>query len=173
MLRRNHPQRSFLSRTLQKPGKLYVVLDEGNQGKCRYTSRKRYQPNPGNLKTQNDWPVTWWRAVGNRQTIWAKKMRIVISTRWSLFQYYYGEIGGVKYYQILIPEQKVDKVLRSLHGAFWEQPRTTKSKIVSREKYQHPNMAQFIKECVMSCERCFRESRIDRRLICLPLQNPN
>ena len=33
-------------------------------------------------------------------------------------------------------------------------------------------MAQLIKEWVMSCEQCIRESRIDRSLTRLPLQNP-
>ena len=34
-------------------------------------------------------------------------------------------------------------------------------------------MAQLIREWVMSCERCLRESRIDRSLTRPPLQNPN
>ena len=34
-------------------------------------------------------------------------------------------------------------------------------------------MAQLIREWVMSCEQCIRESRIDRSLTSPPLQNPN
>ena len=34
-------------------------------------------------------------------------------------------------------------------------------------------MAQLIRESVMSCEQCIRESLIDRGLTCPPLQNPN
>ena len=34
-------------------------------------------------------------------------------------------------------------------------------------------MAQLIREWVMSCEQCIRESRIDRSFTRLPLQNPN
>ena len=34
-------------------------------------------------------------------------------------------------------------------------------------------MAQLIREWVMSCEQCIRESRIDRSLTLLPLKNPN
>ena len=34
-------------------------------------------------------------------------------------------------------------------------------------------MAQLIRERVMSCEQCLRESRINPRLTRLPLQNPN
>ena len=34
-------------------------------------------------------------------------------------------------------------------------------------------MAQLIREWVMSCEQCIRESRIDRSVTCPPLQNPN
>ena len=33
-----------------------------------------------------------------------------------LFRKYYGQTGSVKYYQILIPMQLVNEVLRSLHG---------------------------------------------------------
>ena len=36
-----------------------------------------------------------------------------------------------------------------------------------------PKMAQLIREWVMSCEQCIRESRIDRSLTRPPLQNPN
>ena len=35
-----------------------------------------------------------------------------------LFRKYYGETGSVKYYQILIPKQIVNEVLRNLHGEF-------------------------------------------------------
>ena len=34
-------------------------------------------------------------------------------------------------------------------------------------------MAQLVREWVMSCEQCTRESLIDRSLTRLPLQNPN
>ena len=34
-------------------------------------------------------------------------------------------------------------------------------------------MAQLIREWVMSCQQCFRVSRIDRSLTRPPLQNPN
>ena len=35
-----------------------------------------------------------------------------------LIRKYYGETGNIKHYQILIPKQLVDEVLRSLHGEF-------------------------------------------------------
>ena len=34
-------------------------------------------------------------------------------------------------------------------------------------------MAQLIRECVISCEQCIRESRIDRCFIRPALKNPN
>ena len=37
-----------------------------------------------------------------------------------LFRKYYGETGSVKYYQILIPRQLVNEVLRSLTRRIWE-----------------------------------------------------
>ena len=90
-----------------------------------------------------------------------------------LFRKYFGETGTVTYYQILIAKQLVKEVLRSLHGEFGKHPGTFKTKSAYREKYYLPKMAQLIREWVMSCEQCFRESRIDRSLTRLPLQNPN
>ena len=48
-----------------------------------------------------------------------------------------------------------------------------KTIIAYREKYYFPKMAQLITKWVVSCEQCIRESRIDRSLTRLPLQNPN
>ena len=39
----------------------------------------------------------------------------------------YGETGSVKYYQILIPNQLVNEVIRSVHGEFEKQPGITKT----------------------------------------------
>ena len=47
-----------------------------------------------------------------------------------LFQKYLGETGSVKYYQILIPKQLVNEVLRSLHGEFGKHPGIT-NKIIT------------------------------------------
>ena len=51
-----------------------------------------------------------------------------------LFRKYYGETGNIKYYQILIPKQLVDEVLRSLHGEFGKHPEITKTISACREK---------------------------------------
>ena len=90
-----------------------------------------------------------------------------------LFMKYFGETGSVKYYQILIPKQLVKEVLRSLHGEFGRHPGILKTIIGYREKYYFPKMAQLIRERVMSCEQCIRESLIDCSLNCRPLQIPN
>ena len=90
-----------------------------------------------------------------------------------LFRNYYGENGSVKYYQNLIPKQLVNEVLRNLHGEFGKHPGITKTIITYREKYYYPNLAQLIREWVLSCEQCLRESRINPRLTHPPLQNPN
>ena len=90
-----------------------------------------------------------------------------------LYRKYFGETGSVKYYQILIPKQLVKEVLRSLHGEFGEHPGIFKTIIACREKYYFPKMAQLIREWVMSCEQCIRESRIHPSLTRPPLQNPN
>ena len=90
-----------------------------------------------------------------------------------LYRKYFGETGSVKYYQSFIPKQLVKEVLRSLHGEFGRHPGISKTIIAYREKYYFPKMAQLIREWVMSCEQCIRESRIDRSLTRPPLQNPN
>ena len=81
-----------------------------------------------------------------------------------LYRKYFGETGSVKYYQILIPKQLVKEVLRGLHGEFGKHPGIFKTIIAYREKYYFPKMAQLIRECVISCEQCIRESRLDRSL---------
>ena len=90
-----------------------------------------------------------------------------------LLRKYYGETGSVRYYQILIPKQLVNEVLRNLHGEFGNYPGITKTIIAYREKYYYPNMAQLIREWVLSCEQCLGESRINPLLNHPPLQNPN
>ena len=90
-----------------------------------------------------------------------------------LFRKYYGETGSVKYYQILIPKQLVNEVLRNLHREFGKHPGITKTIIAYRQKYYYPNMAKLIREWVLSCGQCFREARINPRLSRPPLQNPN
>ena len=90
-----------------------------------------------------------------------------------LYRKYFGESGSVKNYQILIPKQLVKEVLRSLHGEFGKHPGIFKTITACREKYYFPKMPQLIREWVISCEQCIRESRIDPSLNRPPLQNPN
>ena len=96
----------------------------------------------------------------------ANKDRNILKDR-LLFRKYYGESGSVKYYQILIPEQLVNEVLRSLHGELWKHPGITKT-INAHREYYYPKLAQLIREWVMSCEKCFRESRINPNSPALP-----
>ena len=90
-----------------------------------------------------------------------------------MFRKNFGETGSVKYYQILIPKQLDIEVLRSLHGEFGNHPGISKTILAYRENYYFPKIAQLIREWVMSCEQCIRESRMDRRLTQFLLQNPN
>ena len=90
-----------------------------------------------------------------------------------LFRKYFGEAGNVEYYQILIPKQLVNEVLRNLHGEFGKHPGITKTITAYREKYYYPNMAQLNREWVLSGEQCLRESRINPQLSRSPLQSPN
>ena len=50
-----------------------------------------------------------------------------------LFRKYYGETGSVQYYQILIPKQLVNEVLRTLYEEFGKHPGFTKTIIAYRE----------------------------------------
>ena len=81
-----------------------------------------------------------------------------------LLRKYYGDTASVKHYQILIPNQLLNEVFRSLHGDFGKHPGITKTIIAYREKYYQPKMAQLIREWVMSCEKCIRESRVNPQL---------
>ena len=56
----------------------------------------------------------------------AKEDRIIFKDG-LLFRKNYGETGSVKYYQLLIPKQLVNEVLRSLHGEFGKHPGITKT----------------------------------------------
>ena len=84
----------------------------------------------------------------------------------------YGDTGSVKHYQILIPNQLVNEVLRSLHGDFEKHPGITKTIIAYREKNFYPKMAQLMRDWVMSCEKCIRELRMNPQLT-PSQQNPN
>ena len=84
-----------------------------------------------------------------------------------LFRKYFGETSSVKYYQFLTPKKLVNEVLRSLRGEFGKHPGIFKT------INYFPKMAKLIKEWVMSCGQCIRESRIDRTLTRSPLKNPN
>ena len=44
-----------------------------------------------------------------------------------LYRKFFGETSSVKYYQILIPKQLVNEVLRNLHGEFGRHPRISKT----------------------------------------------
>ena len=90
-----------------------------------------------------------------------------------LFRRYYGEIGSIRYYQIVIPKQLVNEVLRSLHGEFGKHPGITKTIIAYRQKFYYSRMAQLIRKWVISCEKCIRELKINTQLTRPPLQNPN
>ena len=90
-----------------------------------------------------------------------------------LFQKYNGETGNIKNYQILIPKQLVDEVLRSLHGEFGQHPGITKTITAYWGKYYYPNMEKLIRQWVKSCEQCITKSRVYDRLTRPALQNPN
>ena len=78
-----------------------------------------------------------------------------------LFQKYYIETGSVKYYQTLITKHLLNEAHRSLHGELAKRPGISKIIIAYREKCYYPNMAQLIREWLMSGEQCLRESRIN------------
>ena len=100
----------------------------------------------------------------------ANEDRIILKDKLS-FQKNYRETVNIKYYQILIPKQLLDEVLRCLHGEFGKHPGITKAIIACRQKNYYPNIAKLIRQWVMSCEQCIRESRVGDRLTRPALQN--
>ena len=101
-------------------------------------------------------------------------MKIVITSEMDCFSAKnYGETGNIKYYQILIPKLLCDEVLRSLDGEFGKHPGITETIIAYRQKYYQPNMVTLIRQKVMSCEPCVRESRVDDKLTRPALHNPS
>ena len=147
--------------------KNYVVFHEWNQSKRTNTSRARCRSCAEEHEIKKLRPTIWWSVNDDRLKIQKKHKAN------ELFRNYFRETWSVKYYQILIPKQLVNEVLRSLHGAIGKHPGITKTIIAYREKFCYPNMAQKIKEWVMSCEQCPKESRINPQLTRPPLQNPN
>ena len=89
-----------------------------------------------------------------------------------LFRKKYWKTGNVKHYQILIPKQIVDKVLWSLNGELGNHSGIARTIKAYGEKYYYPNMRQLSRKWIMSSKQCIEESRIRRRLIRPPLQNP-
>ena len=85
----------------------------------------------------------------------------------------FGETVSVKYYQLPIPKQLVSEVLHSFRGEVGKHPGIAKTIFAYNEKYYLPKKAQIIREWVMSCEQCLRESRMVRSLAHRPLQNAN
>ena len=90
-----------------------------------------------------------------------------------LFRKYNQKTVIVKYYQTFTRKQLVNEVLRSLHREGGKHPRITKTINAYREKYYYSNMAQLIRQCVMSCEQSLGESTTSCRLNLPPLQNLN
>ena len=64
----------------------------------------------------------------------ANEDRIILKERLLLIRKYFGEAGSVKYYQILIPKQLFNEVLRSLHGEYGKHEGISKTIIAYREK---------------------------------------
>ena len=155
--------------------KHYVVFHEWNQSKCTNTSRARCWSSTEEFKLKilgqphDDVLLTTDRRFKHYK---ANEDRIILKDG-LLFPKKYGETGGVKYYQILTPKQLVNEVLGSLHREFGKHPGIAKTIMAYGEKYHYPNKAQLIREWVMSCDQCFRESRINPRLTRPPLRNPN
>ena len=89
-----------------------------------------------------------------------------------LLRKYYGDTGSVKYYQILIPKQLINEVLRSLHGDFGKHPGITKTIIAYREQYYYPKMAHFIRSGSFPATNALKNYALIPNSP-VPLQNPN
>ena len=112
-------------------------------------------------------------STGKRFKHYKSKEDCIIFKDGLFFRKYYGENANIKYNQILIPEQLVDIVLCCLHREFGKHPGITKTIIAYRQNKYYPNMEKLIRQWVMSCEQCIRESRVDDKLTQPTLQNPS
>ena len=150
--------------------KHYGVFPSWNKSECENTSRAKCRSSIEEPETQNTWQpyddvlLTTDRRFTHYK---ANEDRIFLKDG-ILLRKYYVDTGSVKYYQILIPKQLINEVLRSLHGDFGKHPGITKTIIAYRKKYYYSKMAQLIKEWVMSCEKCIKELRINPQLNHLP-----
>ena len=61
-------------------------------------------------------------------------MRIALSLQMDSYSGNTRVTGSVKNYQILLPKQLVNEVLRNLHGEFGKDPGITKTILAYREK---------------------------------------
>ena len=65
----------------------------------------------------------------------ATEDRIFLKNAYCSWSTTYGEAGGVKYYQVVIPKQLVEEVFGNLHEKFVWQPGITRTITTCREKY--------------------------------------
>ena len=82
-----------------------------------------------------------------------------------LYRQYFGETGAVKYLQVLLPEQLVDKFIEAHHGSHDKHPGITKVIQQYGEKYYYPGLAAKIAKRINQCMKCVQTKRRDNRLL--------
>ena len=115
--------------------KHYVVFHEWKQSKCTITSRARCRSCAENMKLKilgQPHDEVLMMTDSRYKNYKANEDRIFLKDG-LFFRKYFGETGSVKYYQILIPKQLVNEVLRSLHGEFGKHPGRAKT-IIAKSK---------------------------------------
>ena len=77
----------------------------------------------------------------------------------------------ISHYQILLPQQLLDKFLHALHGHNANHPGITKMIQEARQKYYYPCIAKYIRTWVTKCQMCTQNKRIKNDLLKTELLN--
>ena len=83
----------------------------------------------------------------------------------------YTITGTRSHYQILLPIQLLEEILKALHGHNSNHPDITKIIQEARQKYYYPNFAKYIKKWVRNCKICIQTELINNEFLRTELLN--
>ena len=78
---------------------------------------------------------------------------------------YYTDTGTTSHYQLLLPTQLLEELLRALHGHNSNHPGITKMIQEVRQKYYYPFIAKHIKKWVSNCQTFIQTKKINNDLL--------
>ena len=78
---------------------------------------------------------------------------------------YYTDTGITSHYQILLPTQLLEELLRALQGHNSNHPGITKMIQEVKQKYYYPCIAKYIKNWVSNCQTCIQTIKTNKDLL--------